>query len=373
MLNKTIKKNSGASLVEILITTSIFAIISSIAILNLVSFRNERVFDTDADLIVDTLQNVQNRAILGERGESWGARFTNNESGKDSVEIFYGSSYSTSTVVTTQLLSGYSNFTNPASGTYKDITYTPLTGVPTVSDVVTLKKTNGNKVHIITVNSIGRVSNVSESYLSGFWSFDEGSVTTAYDSSSNSNDGTMYSLSTPTDLTTISGCKTYRCISLDGVDDYVEISNSSTLPALNEDITIIAWIKTLSDGIVLERGDNTSGYQIRISGGSPYFYVRADAATIYSVNSPASVNDNSWHFLSAKITPTAAYLTVDSSTASSTSGYILSEPSESMQIGRATGNFVTGSDNPFTGSIDDVRIYNRELSSSEINEIYENY
>lgn len=67
--------------------------------------------------------------------------------------------------------------------------------------------------------------------LAGLWHLDEGSGTTAYDSSSNGNDGTLEG-------------GFGNALSFDGVDDYVEVAHDASLEP--SEITIEAWIYPLS-------------------------------------------------------------------------------------------------------------------------------
>ncbi len=69
----------------------------------------------------------------------------------------------------------------------------------------------------------------------GWWKFDEGSGSTAYDSSGNGNNGTIYN------ATSASG-KINSALNFDGDGDYVSVSDSSTLN-ITKEITVSAWIK----------------------------------------------------------------------------------------------------------------------------------
>ena len=72
--------------------------------------------------------------------------------------------------------------------------------------------------------------------LVGWWSFDEGSGTIAYDRSGNNNNGTLINGPTWTQG------KVGGALSFDGVDDYVVVPHNSTLN-ITSSITIMAWIK----------------------------------------------------------------------------------------------------------------------------------
>jgi len=70
--------------------------------------------------------------------------------------------------------------------------------------------------------------------LVGYWNFDQGSGTTASDSSGYNNHGTIYGASWT------SG-KVGGALSFDGLDDYVDCGNSETLDPTQE-ATVEAWV-----------------------------------------------------------------------------------------------------------------------------------
>jgi hypothetical protein len=77
-----------------------------------------------------------------------------------------------------------------------------------------------------------------------YWSFDEGYGSTAYDSTSNSNNGTITGATWATEDQCVSG----KCLYFDGTDNVVTVSNSSSLN-LNSAGTITAWVKTNNTGV----------------------------------------------------------------------------------------------------------------------------
>jgi hypothetical protein len=72
--------------------------------------------------------------------------------------------------------------------------------------------------------------------LVGYWKFDEGSGTTAYDSSGNGNHGTIYG------ATYVDG-KIGKALGFDGVDDNVEVPDSDTLD-VTDALTVSFWFKS---------------------------------------------------------------------------------------------------------------------------------
>jgi hypothetical protein len=75
--------------------------------------------------------------------------------------------------------------------------------------------------------------------LVGFWRFEEGAGTTTADSSGNANTGTLFhgpAWQPP------ANCKQGRCLSFDGVNDFVRASHDASLN-ISSAVTIGAWAR----------------------------------------------------------------------------------------------------------------------------------
>ena len=86
---------------------------------------------------------------------------------------------------------------------------------------------------------------------SGYWKFEEeGNGTTAIDSSGNNNNGTIYG---GAQWAAIGNCG--KALNFDGVDDYVELPNSSAFNMGTSPFSIAAYIKTsvVGPGVVFMR------------------------------------------------------------------------------------------------------------------------
>lgn len=211
---------------------------------------------------------------------------------------------------------------------------------------------------------------VTQNGLVAYWKFDEGSGTTAGDSSGNGNDGTLTGTPGPEWTTGKIG----GALSFDGTDDLVDVADEITLdiPTSNG-FTVGAWIK-LSDVtdyriIVDKRSEGTwEGY---------YLYVRPDGKMRFGIedivdNNPViigttNVADGNWHYVVGvrDVAADKVRLYVDGSedapaVTDTTTGSL--DSNHSLMIGRytQTANY------HFLGLIDDVRIYNRALSATEI-------
>jgi prepilin-type N-terminal cleavage/methylation domain-containing protein len=162
-LNKKFCSERSFTLIETLIVVAILAILTTTAFVELSSFKNRHTLDLDAEEIVSALGNAQSKAMQQEGGDSWGVRFSN--SAVDLYQIFKGSSYSASTVVSSGQLSTTDAFTDPAEGVDIDIVFSARTGLPTpaTSTAVVIKQLSGDNTYSISVNSAGRISKDFES------------------------------------------------------------------------------------------------------------------------------------------------------------------------------------------------------------------
>jgi hypothetical protein len=212
----------------------------------------------------------------------------------------------------------------------------------------------------------------------GCWKLDETSgTTTAKDSSGNGNDGTLYG--TPTWSTgLINGA-----IVLDGSNDYVDLGDDSSLNfGDSEPFTITAWIKTTDDyGLIVSlRNPDLDGADIDFAvgdagggcsgSGKAVILVRQDSGGEWAcVISGSPVNDDKWHHVAVVRTGNTVELFVDGVSQGTDSG---AESGGAITTNvRAIGCEVywdCGGDEgcSFAGTIDDMRIYNRNLTAAEI-------
>lgn len=204
--------------------------------------------------------------------------------------------------------------------------------------------------------------------LVGYWLLNEGGGLRAFDYSGRNNTGTLTNgpIYKP-------GKFNAPCLSFDGVDDFVRFAFSVNFSS----ITLAAWVNTKSatiqeivnaDGI-----DNFSNrfWQFRVNSTGVFDTILFNSAgTAFTASSVATVNNGKFRFLVG---------TMDSS--GNMKNYIdgkldgtqtltgsLKNGTEHPRIGGGGGQ--TGGSTYFLGKIDDVRIYNRALSASEIMRLY---
>jgi len=215
----------------------------------------------------------------------------------------------------------------------------------------------------------GSESNVlsgNPSDLVARWKFDEGSGTTAGDSSGNGNTGTL--VNGPAWTTgIISGA-----VSFDGTDDFVSVADN--LLRDNLSLTLAMWIRTTASGILFAY--QNAAYPSSSTNGVPALYVGTDGklrgefwmGAVSPIASALSVSDGRWHHVAVTGNTNTQTLYLDGQPAGTLSGQINHLDMSKNQVGTGWGGWPgLGSGwQFFRGSIDDVRIYSRALTQAEI-------
>ena len=160
-----------------------------------------------------------------------------------------------------------------------------------------------------------------------------------------------------------------QAFSLDGVSSYVSIPDSPLLDSLTSSLTIEAWIRVnqFPDGLwtaIVTKGD--SSWRLHRYGNTSKLSFDTDGPGAELVSN-GSVDDGQWHHVAAVYDGTHKYLYVDGALDASrpATGFI-HQNSYPVCIGgnaEAPGRI-------WNGLIDEVSIYNRALTASEIQAIY---
>jgi len=213
--------------------------------------------------------------------------------------------------------------------------------------------------------------------LVAHYKFDEGTGTTANDSSGNNNIGTL--INGPTWTTGKIG----GALNFDGVNDYVDLSNDQTygLSSATSEKTISAWVKTTAGdaSIVGMRGSvdvPVFDVQVGFDGvdnsntGRISFLVRDDAsAGLRHIHGTIAVNDGAWHHV-VVTRNSSKLMTIYVDGKSESSGADTMGSSVTIADARIGDEPMNTSIPNMNGSIDEVRVYNRALTASEITELY---
>jgi RHS repeat-associated protein len=196
--------------------------------------------------------------------------------------------------------------------------------------------------------------------LAGWWRFDDGSGTTAVDSSGNGTDGTLQN--GPTWTTGPVG----GALSFDGVDDYVSLPTASALN-ITGPISMSAWIKTTGTGFMhIVGGYNSAGspwygYGMCLGANTPGKVGYWSSNYGAWVESNSTVNDGNWHHVAVAVSGTTATFYLDGAADGTASTQQPGSYSGVRAIGaRSDGQYC------FVGQLDEVRIFSNATNSTTV-------
>ncbi|MDZ4227745.1 MAG: LamG domain-containing protein [Candidatus Levybacteria bacterium] len=209
--------------------------------------------------------------------------------------------------------------------------------------------------------------------LVGWWKMDGN----ANDSTSSANDGTVSGATLVNDRKS----EALKAYSFDGSGDYIRMGNVLNQPT--NDFSISAWVKSTynaggggnRNGIVYKKPTvqlYSTGYRLNMPDGNFVLSI-ADGTTDNTLTtSPTDAyNDGNWHHVVGVVKRGVELrIYVDGSSAGSTPSTLETSISGSniFEIGGETTTAQL-----FTGQIDDVRIYNRALSATEVTALHQEY
>jgi len=188
----------------------------------------------------------------------------------------------------------------------------------------------------------------------------------ANDESGKGYNGTVYGAT----LTTDRFGNANGAYSFNGTSSYISTGVTGTSGITNT-ITLCAWFKTTNTKafhpiVTLRNGsyDVAGLYASTWGDGYPsfdYSYGVGYFRNVYA--NDMNYANNNWHFVVGTFDGITSKIYVD--------GVLKQQVSENI-VKNYTANFLIGKDNGifFSGSIDDIRIYNRTLSESEVRELY---
>ena len=204
--------------------------------------------------------------------------------------------------------------------------------------------------------------------LVGFWKLDETSGALAYDLSGNGNNGTHYATPTiSTDVPTTHFSTRSLDLEASGSDQYVDMGTASELE-LTDNFTVSAWIKPESYGnygsIISRQTANYAGGWGLVQSSNILSFIAFNQGSFEYLSVDANPSTGEWHHLLGLVRNGTRYIYVDGVQQSDTSTLI---PSTNANANAVIGRFYGNSDNfYFDGNIDEVRVYNRALSTGEI-------
>ena len=205
--------------------------------------------------------------------------------------------------------------------------------------------------------------------LVGHWTFDDIDGTTVPDNSGNGNDGTM--VNSPQQINGVTGA----ALDFDESNpDYIEIGDQSALD-ITDDISISAWIRGVVNQDTIFSKYNFGaqvGYMLLNVGADYVFRINGDGGPSVRVTGPP-YNDGNWHHIVA-VKEGNELLRIYMNGREASDQYenqdagqpIVAPTGITAHIGRRSDN----SGYIYNGDLDDVRVYNRALSPSEIEMLY---
>jgi Concanavalin A-like lectin/glucanases superfamily/Glycosyl hydrolases family 2, sugar binding domain/Glycosyl hydrolases family 2/Glycosyl hydrolases family 2, TIM barrel domain len=213
-------------------------------------------------------------------------------------------------------------------------------------------------------NLVANTMTVPTDYV-GYWPLDETSGTIAHDASFTGNNGTVNGAVWNADG------KINGCLSFNGVNDEVQISNS-----LNNDFSMSFWIRTTQtagtgqwyQGAGLVDGDvpgNANDFGVSLLESKLAFGVGNPDTTIVSTN---SINDGTWHqcVVTRRQATGIMDLYVD--------GHLEGSGAANTNSLDASANLLFGAIESgggyFNGNLDEVKLFDRALGANEVAALY---
>jgi hypothetical protein len=242
----------------------------------------------------------------------------------------------------------------------------PLNFNGTIDDIRTYNRGLSASEVLALYNTTGGESGDTTTGLVGWWKFDDGSGTSAVDSTGNGNTGTLVNSPTWT------FGKNSGALTLNGSNQEVDIPNLLGSPAT---ITVSVWANltavtgTAADLISFAGGQGSVDIRLDDTGtNTKVFYYAGGGTWTGEIDTGIAYAGTGWHLFTYVVNPAASIESfyvdgVLKGTAAYAAPIVYSGGGTYTAIG-------SGSEGNFKGTIDDVRIYNRALSQSDVMTLY---
>jgi hypothetical protein len=251
---------------------------------------------------------------------------------------------------------------------------------------------NGNIDDIRIYDYVRTPAQIAWSYNKGgpvgWWRFDECSGTTAYDSGSGDNNGTI-TIGSGGGNTSAGTCegssseawangssgKINYSLDFDNNDDYVDMGDIIDLSS-SDDLTLSGWFNrdtaTSDDTVIAKRSGvaaGDTGYIVYIDDANDtVIFEISDGTDEYQLESSTTLTSTGWNHFA---------VVWDQDSASASEIYINGKDDDATDTGTIgnvdavdTGNLRVGTetdgDNPFDGQIDEVKVWNYALTSEQV-------
>ncbi len=204
--------------------------------------------------------------------------------------------------------------------------------------------------------------------LIGYWPMDEGTGTVAYDVSGNGNNGTLSRTATGT-LPTWVGGKFGSSVQLNGSNNWIDCGNAPIFD-LTSQVTLAAWVypaRAAATGheCYITKGDLTYTLKEASTSGNVEMNIYNAGWHTATLTGRTAADNNTWYHLAGTFDGSNIKLYLNGAVAATTAW--------SGTIATSTTNVCIGRDGApsagqryYSGRIDDVRIYNRALTETEV-------
>ncbi|HPD64716.1 MAG TPA: hypothetical protein P5050_09740 [Bacteroidia bacterium] len=164
------------------------------------------------------------------------------------------------------------------------------------------------------------------------------------------------------------------CVSFDGVDDYINCGNNSSVQITTNAVTMEAWIKASTwktnvyEGTIVNKEGSSAGYMLRCGNGGELNMAIGNGSTwsqIYSGSTSTYMSLNQWYHVCGIYDGSTLKLYIN--------GNQVASGTFSGNIGNTTNNLWIGStqlysSRTFKGNIDEVRIWKTAVSINTVKE-----
>lgn len=181
----------------------------------------------------------------------------------------------------------------------------------------------------------------------------------ANDESGNGRDGIV----TGTTLTADRFGNANNAYYFDGLGSNIELSNTSSLNMFTG-FTLASWVNFTEDGgAFISKHENYYKNSFNLGGGQGKLYLHTDV-DLYYVSSTKIINDGEWHFVVGTFDGVQLSIYIDGIAEGSSTANYSTGNSINIRLGRDSDLWF------YKGLLDDVRLYNRAITSDEVFALY---
>jgi len=206
-----------------------------------------------------------------------------------------------------------------------------------------------------TVSSAVNIT-INDTNLKAYWKLDEDTGTSTADASGTGNTGTIANGSWQPG-------KINCCVSFNGTSSSIQKTSASSLPAANATQTIGFWLYVSATpsakATAMAVSGSSSGVYIGYSD-STHFGVWKNNGTLL-VSTTALPSFNAWHYITYVKNGSNNYLYIDGTQVNTST-----TATDSSAATTLTAGMTPGGTNYFNGKLDEIRVYTRALSATEI-------